>query len=139
MANTTTDLHLVILAAGKGTRMRTRRAKLLHRLGGLTIIDRGVRIARGLSPASITLVVGHQADEVRASLSQQDDLQFVVQEPQLGTGHAVADRASAGRTGTMVLPGRCYMRRRDRGTTTRPSTATPHRRDRPAFTATAAS
>jgi bifunctional UDP-N-acetylglucosamine pyrophosphorylase/glucosamine-1-phosphate N-acetyltransferase len=105
MTNTTTDLHLVILAAGKGTRMRTQRAKLLHRIGGLTLIDRVIRIARGLSPASITLVVGHQADEVRASLPQQDDLQFVVQDPQLGTGHAVlqTEPLLSGRAGTMVL------------------------------------
>jgi bifunctional UDP-N-acetylglucosamine pyrophosphorylase/glucosamine-1-phosphate N-acetyltransferase len=105
MTRSGTDLHLVILAAGKGTRMKTRRAKLLHEIGGLTLIARVVRTARALSPASVTLVVGHQADQVTASLAGQDDLLFALQEPQLGTGHAVlqAERFLGGRQGTMVL------------------------------------
>ena len=100
-----TDLHVVILAAGKGTRMKTRRSKLLHEIGGLTLIARVVRIARAQSPASLTLVVGHQAEDVKASLAAQADLLFAVQEPQLGTGHAVlqAERFLDGRSGMLLL------------------------------------
>ena len=83
------DLHVVILAAGKGTRMRSALPKVLHQAGGLPLIEWVVRLARSLGPKSITLVLGHGADEVRAWFAHASDLQFVVQEPQLGTGHAL--------------------------------------------------
>ena len=83
------ELHVVILAAGKGTRMRSTLPKVLHRAGGLPLIEWVVRLARSLEPRSISVVLGHGADEVRAWFSRAHDLQFVVQEPQLGTGHAL--------------------------------------------------
>lgn len=80
-------LHVVVLAAGKGTRMRSELPKVLHRAGGLPLLDWVLRLARSLNPASITVVVGHGADTVRAALPV--DVRTVVQEPQLGTGHAL--------------------------------------------------
>ena len=99
------DLHVVILAAGKGTRMRSALPKVLHRAGGLPLIEWVVRLARSLAPRSITLVLGHGADEVRARFSQASDVQFVVQEPQLGTGHALLQTRALlkGKGGRVVL------------------------------------
>jgi bifunctional UDP-N-acetylglucosamine pyrophosphorylase/glucosamine-1-phosphate N-acetyltransferase len=104
-ANEPHSLHIVVLAAGKGTRMKTRRPKLLHRLAGRFVIEHVLRTARQLGPASLTLVVGHQADLLRAALAGQPDLGFAVQEPQLGTGHAVlqAEQALGGARGTLLL------------------------------------
>ena len=100
-----TDLHVVILAAGKGTRMKSLLPKVLHRIGGLTVIERVVRTAAALRPASINLVVGHGAEEVKRSLAKRPSLQFVTQEQQLGTGHALLQTRSLleGKAGTVVL------------------------------------
>ena len=60
----------VILAAGLGTRMRSKRAKVLHRAGGLALVEHVVRSARGVTDADrIVVVLGHQADEVKAVLA----------------------------------------------------------------------
>ena len=99
------DLHVVILAAGKGTRMKSNLPKVLHRLAGRTLIEHVLHTARELQPASTVLVVGHGADEVQASLAGQDGLVFAVQAPQLGTGHALLQAAPAlrGKTGSVLL------------------------------------
>lgn len=99
------DIHVVILAAGKGTRMKSQTPKVLHKIGGITIIERVVRTAAALMPASITLVVGHGADDVKQSLARRAPLQFVTQEQQLGTGHALlqARPLLEGKPGTAVL------------------------------------
>jgi len=99
------ELHVVVLAAGKGTRMRSELPKVLHRAAGLPLIEWVLRLARSLEPASITMVLGHGADQVRAELSGAADVRFVLQEPQLGTGHALlqARPLLAGRPGTVVL------------------------------------
>jgi len=99
------DIHVVVLAAGKGTRMKSRQPKVLHRISGLTIIERVIRTAAALMPASITLVVGHGADEVRQSLAKRTSLKFVTQEKQLGTGHALLQTRPLleGKSGTLVL------------------------------------
>jgi bifunctional UDP-N-acetylglucosamine pyrophosphorylase / glucosamine-1-phosphate N-acetyltransferase len=101
----TPHTHVVILAAGQGTRMKSRRPKVLHPIAGRPMIDYALRTARTLSPSSITLIVGHQADDVRRALGGERDLGFAVQEPQRGTAHALqqAEPALAGRTGTLVL------------------------------------
>jgi len=83
------DLHIVILAAGKGTRMKSALPKVLHRLSGRSLIEYVLRAADALEPASVTLVVGHQSDAVTRALSGGRPLRFVLQEPQLGTAHAV--------------------------------------------------
>jgi bifunctional UDP-N-acetylglucosamine pyrophosphorylase/glucosamine-1-phosphate N-acetyltransferase len=99
------SLHIVVLAAGKGTRMRSGTPKVLHRLSGLPLIDHVLRAAGSLAPATTTVVVGHEADQVRAHLRTWPDVQTVLQEPQLGTGHALlmAEPVLAGQTGTVVL------------------------------------
>ena len=82
-------INVVILAAGLGTRMKSKRAKVLHRAGGLTLIEHVVEAAAAITPAKhITVVVGHQAAEVRSILAPSG-VQFVEQKKQKGTGHAV--------------------------------------------------
>ncbi|MBD9634332.1 bifunctional UDP-N-acetylglucosamine diphosphorylase/glucosamine-1-phosphate N-acetyltransferase GlmU [Pseudomonas sp. PDM19] len=86
------SLEIVILAAGQGTRMRSALPKVLHPVAGKPMLAHVIDIARGLSPTRIHVVIGHGADLVRERL-QADDLNFVIQEQQLGTGHAVAQAA----------------------------------------------
>lgn len=81
-------LHIVILAAGKGTRMKSERSKVLHRLAGRPLLDHVLDAARAVNPASVTVVVGHQADAVRSAMAGRG-CGFVTQEPQIGTGHAL--------------------------------------------------
>lgn len=101
----TDDLHVVVLAAGKGTRMKSALPKVLHRAAGLPLIEWIVRTARGLRPQSISIVLGHGSDQVREWFKGADDVRFVIQEPQLGTGHALlqAERVLSGRHGTVLL------------------------------------
>jgi bifunctional UDP-N-acetylglucosamine pyrophosphorylase/glucosamine-1-phosphate N-acetyltransferase len=97
-------LRVLILAAGKSTRMKSKYAKVLHRAGGRTLIEHSVRNARGVA-ADIWVVVGHSADQVKASVSE---VKFVEQNEQLGTGHAVmaAREGFSGYSGdVLVLPG----------------------------------
>ena len=83
------SLDIVILAAGQGTRMRSALPKVLHPVAGRSMLAHVIDTARSLSPQSIQVVIGHGADKVREQLAA-DDLSFVVQAEQLGTGHAVA-------------------------------------------------
>ncbi len=83
------EINIVILAAGLGTRMRSRRAKVLHRAGGLTLIEHAVNTAMKITPPErITVVVGHQAEQVREALGSLP-VSFVQQTEQKGTGHAL--------------------------------------------------
>jgi len=84
------------MAAGLGTRMKSKRAKVLHELGGLPLIAHVVRAAQALDPRSIIVIVGHQAEEVeRAALAEVGELaSFVMQAKQRGTGDAVASARS---------------------------------------------
>ncbi|HUF80033.1 MAG TPA: bifunctional UDP-N-acetylglucosamine diphosphorylase/glucosamine-1-phosphate N-acetyltransferase GlmU [Burkholderiales bacterium] len=84
-----TGLNVVLLAAGQGKRMRSRLPKVLHRLGGRPLIAHAVETARALKPARICVVYGHGGEQVPLAL-KTDDLTFVRQQPQLGTGHALA-------------------------------------------------
>ena len=59
------SLHTVILAAGKGTRMKSADAKVLHRAAGLTLIEHVLRAGDSLDPATVVVVLGHQAERVR--------------------------------------------------------------------------
>ena len=80
---------IVILAAGLGTRMNSRKAKVLHQAGGKTLIEHVVATALRVAPAErIFVVVGHQADEVRRAVSTPG-IGFIEQREQKGTGHAV--------------------------------------------------
>jgi bifunctional UDP-N-acetylglucosamine pyrophosphorylase/glucosamine-1-phosphate N-acetyltransferase len=85
--------------------MKSELPKVLHPIAGKALIDRVLDTAQALRPSSVTLVVGHAAEQVRVHLADRPGLEFVVQEPQLGTGHALLQTAPLlqGRTGTMVL------------------------------------
>ena len=83
------SLAVVILAAGKGTRMKSSLPKVLHTLAGRPMLEHVVDAARALSPASIHVVYGHGGEQVRTALPG-DDLHWAEQAEQLGTGHAVA-------------------------------------------------
>lgn len=100
-----TDLHVVILAAGKGTRMKSALPKVLHPLAGRSLISHVLRTVDSLPVTSKVIVVGHGADQVKAALAERDDLSFVTQSPQLGTGHALlqAEPALAGKKGIVLL------------------------------------
>ncbi|MDY7567230.1 bifunctional UDP-N-acetylglucosamine diphosphorylase/glucosamine-1-phosphate N-acetyltransferase GlmU [Pseudomonas sp. RTC3] len=83
------SLDIVILAAGQGTRMRSALPKVLHPVAGDSMLGHVIHSARQLNPQSIHVVIGHGADIVRERLAA-DDLNFILQDKQLGTGHAVA-------------------------------------------------
>jgi len=99
------EIHVVILAAGQGTRMKSAHPKVLHPVAGRAMVDHVLRAAAALSPATTTLVVGHQADAIRQHLRDRANLQFVIQEPQLGTAHALQQAVPllSERVGTVVL------------------------------------
>jgi bifunctional UDP-N-acetylglucosamine pyrophosphorylase / glucosamine-1-phosphate N-acetyltransferase len=81
-------LDLVIMAAGKGTRMKSARPKVLHRLAGRALLQHVLDTAVQLAPDALVVVTGHGADEVEAAVAAPGR-QFVRQMPQHGTGHAV--------------------------------------------------
>lgn len=107
----------MILGAGLGTRMKSRRAKVLHELAGLPLICHVVRAAFELEPEALFIIVGHQAEEVEravrgdvARLAERGrratpELHFILQAQRRGTGHAVmaAREAIAGRPGPLVI------------------------------------
>jgi bifunctional UDP-N-acetylglucosamine pyrophosphorylase/glucosamine-1-phosphate N-acetyltransferase len=100
-------LTTVILAAGESTRMRSRRPKALHVLGGRRLIDYPLRAARALG-ARVVLVVGRGADDVRTAVGEAPDLAYVEQKERLGTGHALLQARGAcgdGAAAVLVLPG----------------------------------
>ncbi|MBI2354030.1 MAG: bifunctional UDP-N-acetylglucosamine diphosphorylase/glucosamine-1-phosphate N-acetyltransferase GlmU [Deltaproteobacteria bacterium] len=99
------NIAAVILAAGKGTRMKSGLVKVLHPAAGRPMIAWPVDAARGAGAAPVVLVVGHQAEEVRSHFRDAADIRFALQEEQLGTGHAVARtrEALAGFSGTVLL------------------------------------
>ncbi|HYL11265.1 MAG TPA: NTP transferase domain-containing protein, partial [Candidatus Acidoferrales bacterium] len=101
------DFVIVILAAGKGTRLRSSCAKVLHRAGGRALIEHVIRACQPLGAKRIFAVVGHQAEDVRAAVEPLG-IETVLQQPQHGTGHAmvVARRAIGNRVKhVLVLPG----------------------------------
>tara|TARA_B100000902_G_scaffold214304_1_gene203785 strand:+ start:688 stop:1416 length:729 start_codon:yes stop_codon:yes gene_type:complete len=82
------QLHIGILAAGKGSRMESPLPKVLHELNGKSLINYVLETASELNPNSITLVVGFQKDRVKNHI-KNDNVRYVSQDEQLGTGHAV--------------------------------------------------
>jgi bifunctional UDP-N-acetylglucosamine pyrophosphorylase/glucosamine-1-phosphate N-acetyltransferase len=99
------DIHIVILAAGKGTRMRSALPKVLHRAAGLRLIDHVLRAGDALRPVSTVIVVGYRAETVEEALRERLGLRFAFQAAQLGTGHALLQAAPAleGKSGTLVM------------------------------------
>ncbi len=103
----TSDFAVVILAAGKGTRLKSALPKVLHRAGGRSLIEHVVRACQPLKAREIIAVVGHRADDVTAAVAPLG-VKTVLQQPQRGTGHAVlvARRAIPSRAKfAIVLPG----------------------------------
>ncbi len=100
-----------MLAAGKGTRMKSDVPKVLHRIAGLGILERVIRTAIALSPKTITMVVGHGASALKEAVAGfglqrlPTRVQFAIQEKQLGTGHALLQTRPLleGKSGTLVL------------------------------------
>jgi bifunctional UDP-N-acetylglucosamine pyrophosphorylase/glucosamine-1-phosphate N-acetyltransferase len=98
------NLRVLILAAGKSTRMKSKYAKVLHKAGGATLIDHVLRAARSVS-TDITIVIGHSAEKIRELLPES---RFVEQKEQLGTGHAVIsarDEFKGYAGNLLILPG----------------------------------
>jgi len=100
------DVAILILAAGKGTRLKSSLAKVLHEAGGRPLLEQVVRSCAPLKPKKIVAIVGHQAEKV-AAVVEPFDVQTVLQKPQNGTGHAmlVARRALGSARIAIVLPG----------------------------------
>jgi len=100
------DLAVVILAAGKGTRLKSSVAKVLHRAGGRSLVEHVVTACAPLKSRKIIAVIGHQAEQVSALIAPRE-VESVVQQPQRGTGHAmqVARRAVGKAKIALVLPG----------------------------------
>jgi bifunctional UDP-N-acetylglucosamine pyrophosphorylase / glucosamine-1-phosphate N-acetyltransferase len=100
------DLAILILAAGKGTRLKSSLAKVLHRAGGRTLVEQIVRACEPLKARATVVVVGHQAEQV-AAVVEPLGATTVLQHPQNGTGHAVqiAKRALGRAKFAVVLPG----------------------------------
>jgi bifunctional UDP-N-acetylglucosamine pyrophosphorylase / glucosamine-1-phosphate N-acetyltransferase len=100
------DLAIVVLAAGKGTRLKSSLAKVLHRAGGRTLVEHVLRACAPLRAKKTVVVVGHQAEQV-AGLIQPLGAETVLQHPQHGTGHAmqIARRALGKAKLVVVLPG----------------------------------
>ncbi|HKD81357.1 MAG TPA: bifunctional UDP-N-acetylglucosamine diphosphorylase/glucosamine-1-phosphate N-acetyltransferase GlmU [Candidatus Angelobacter sp.] len=87
--NSSDTFAIVIMAAGKGTRLKSSRAKVLHEIGGKPLLAHVVNAARQIVPAGdIHVIIGHQADAVRAAVEPLG-VKFVLQEEQRGTGHAI--------------------------------------------------
>ena len=95
----------VVLAAGKGTRMKSGLIKVLHPLAGLPMISWPVAAARDAGSDPIVLVIGHQANAVQGAFRGAADIRCAMQEEQLGTGHAVACALDAltGFSGTVLI------------------------------------
>jgi bifunctional UDP-N-acetylglucosamine pyrophosphorylase/glucosamine-1-phosphate N-acetyltransferase len=102
--------HVVILAAGQGTRMKSQLPKVLHPVAGRPMLEHVLDAAAAVAPATVTVIVGHGGAKVRERLTGRPGVTFALQEPQLGTGA----RLAAGRTGPGGEDGHGYpaLRRR---------------------------
>jgi bifunctional UDP-N-acetylglucosamine pyrophosphorylase/glucosamine-1-phosphate N-acetyltransferase len=96
------NLEIVILAAGQGTRMKSRLPKVLHAVGGKPLLEHVIRTAQNLGPRALHVVVGHGSQQVQDALAHYD-INWVVQEQQLGTGHAVMQALPAIAKDSLVL------------------------------------
>ncbi|MCX7513204.1 bifunctional UDP-N-acetylglucosamine diphosphorylase/glucosamine-1-phosphate N-acetyltransferase GlmU [Frateuria sp. STR12] len=108
-------LHVVILAAGEGKRMKSRKPKVLMPLAGRPLLAHVLDTARALSPAAIHVVHGHAGEQVRAAFTADADLDWVEQAERLGTGHAVAQALAQvpGQARVLVLYGDVPLLRAD--------------------------
>ena len=83
------NLDIVILAAGRGTRMNSNIPKVLHQIGGDSLLGHVIGTASQLESEQIHIVVGYGAEQIKSEFSSQNELRWALQEQQLGTGHAV--------------------------------------------------
>ena len=100
-------MNILILAAGKGTRMKSALPKVLHPVGGLSMLGRVVQTASQFNNSHIVVVVGHGAEEVQRHLAGPGNVRFALQAQQLGTGHAVqcASQSLVDHPVTLILYG----------------------------------
>ena len=82
------NLEIVILAAGEGTRMKSRQPKVLHTVGAKPLLEHVINTAQGLAPKALHVVMGHGCEQVQEALSDYA-INWVLQAERLGTGHAV--------------------------------------------------
>lgn len=99
----TAPLHVVILAAGEGKRMKSSLPKVLQKIAGRPMLWHVVEAARALGPAGIHIVYGHRGEQVREAFADQPDLHWSEQREQLGTGHAVRQAMPEVPDGAQVL------------------------------------
>src|SRR5689334_8808062 len=78
---------VLILAAGKGTRLKSKHSKVLHAIGGKPLLAHVIAAAKAIAPARIIVVVGHEAERVKDAV-KDSGVEFVLQADQRGTGHA---------------------------------------------------
>lgn len=98
--------YAIILAAGKGTRMKSDLPKVMHKVSGITMLEHVFRSVQAIEPSKIVTVIGHKAELVRDVLS--DKSEFVMQTEQLGTGHAVMmaeEELATSKGHTLVIAG----------------------------------
>src|SRR5262249_26578354 len=104
---TDSRIAIVIMAAGKGTRLKSRHPKVLHQAGGKPLLAHVITAATQVVPAhDVFAVIGHEADRVRDAVNDSG-VNFVLQQPQRGTGHAlmVAGESLSGYDHALVLSG----------------------------------
>ncbi len=82
-------LAIAILAAGKGTRMHSNIPKVLQKIAGTTLLERVLNSCKDLRPDRFLVIVGHQANTIQERIAYKKEIEFITQEPQNGTGHAV--------------------------------------------------
>ncbi|MFH1727439.1 MAG: NTP transferase domain-containing protein [Pseudomonadota bacterium] len=99
-------MNYIILAAGLGTRMKSDKAKVLHEIDNKPMIWRLISTIKETEPRKIIVIIGHQANLVKKALSDFSDLEFALQEKQLGTGHAANYGLNLLNEGScIILPG----------------------------------
>lgn len=98
----TADFHIIILAAGAGTRMHSDKLKVLHEVAGRPMIQHVLNTAQALNPAQITVVCGHQKEALKQALADES-VNWAEQSEQLGTGHAVQQAMSFVQEHELVL------------------------------------
>lgn len=94
-------LHVVVLAAGEGKRMKSSLPKVLQKIAGMPMLGHVIATARTLAPAAIHVVYGHGGDQVRAAFADQPDLRWAEQTERKGTGHAVQQAMDASSKSTI--------------------------------------
>ena len=99
----TAPLHVVILAAGEGKRMKSALPKVLQKIAGRPMLGHAIATARALRPAGIHIVYGHGGEQVRDAFADQPDLHWAEQVERLGTGHALLQAMPGVPSGARVL------------------------------------